>query len=129
MSPTMADKVNVKDIVLERLAYGARYSMPRALAQSLDIEQVADVVTSNFDYSLRAAIYAQRLDEQRVSWPADWWEAFKYRFFPQWALRRWPVREEMRVMRLFAWYPEKLIPNERHQFLVQILDEFVRDPS
>lgn len=25
-------------------------------------------------------------------WPCDWWQAFKERWFPRWALRRWPVR-------------------------------------
>lgn len=27
-------------------------------------------------------------------WPADWWQAFKERWFPNWVLRRWPVRYE-----------------------------------
>lgn len=28
--------------------------------------------------------------------PADWWEAFKDRWFPKWALKRWPVEWEVR---------------------------------
>ena len=24
-------------------------------------------------------------------WPSDWWQAFKERWFPTWAQRRWPV--------------------------------------
>jgi hypothetical protein len=27
-----------------------------------------------------------------VSYPATWWQAFKQRFFPSWALNRWPVQ-------------------------------------
>lgn len=27
-----------------------------------------------------------------VSYPATWWEHLKQRWFPRWALRRWPVR-------------------------------------
>lgn len=27
-----------------------------------------------------------------VSYPATWWQAFKQRFFPRWALKRWPVQ-------------------------------------
>lgn len=27
-------------------------------------------------------------------WPADWWQAFKFRWFPRWAKRRWHVRWE-----------------------------------
>lgn len=27
-----------------------------------------------------------------VSYPATWWQAFKQRFFPRWARKRWPVQ-------------------------------------
>lgn len=30
--------------------------------------------------------------EVHERWPATWWEHFKERFFPAWALERWPVR-------------------------------------
>jgi hypothetical protein len=36
--------------------------------------------------------------------------------------RRWPVIEAVKVMRLFAWYPDKLMLGERSQFLVRIED-------
>lgn len=27
-----------------------------------------------------------------VEYPSDWWEAFKDRWFPEWMLRKWPVK-------------------------------------
>jgi hypothetical protein len=27
-----------------------------------------------------------------VTCPRDWWQAVKYRWLPQWILRRWPAR-------------------------------------
>ena len=35
---------------------------------------------------------AENLEAKTVQYPADWWEALKARWFPAWALRRWPVR-------------------------------------
>ena len=28
----------------------------------------------------------------KFKWPATWWDAFKDRWYPQWARDRWPVR-------------------------------------
>lgn len=37
------------------------------------------------------AMPRERIDiEER--WPSDWWQAFKDRWFPAWALKRWPVQ-------------------------------------
>lgn len=39
---------------------------------------------------LCAYIYGKDNGVDRHEHPSDWWSAFKFRWFPQWALRRWP---------------------------------------
>lgn len=34
----------------------------------------------------------QTVTFEPVSYPATWWQAFKQRFFPRWAIKRWPVQ-------------------------------------
>ena len=51
---------------------------------------------------LRATMYIHALGEQRIKryakWPKTWWDAFKDRWFPVWAKKRWPVEwSELRV--------------------------------
>src|SRR3990172_2939900 len=41
-------------------------------------------------------------DYDRVSWPADWWQAFKQRWFPWWLKRQFPIRIEERVCGRFC---------------------------
>lgn len=48
--------------------------------------------------------YLLGLPEKRIvidehhEWPSTWWDAFKHRWFPKWALRRWPVNfEELHI--------------------------------
>lgn len=41
-------------------------------------------------------------DEVEVSRPIDWWEAFKERWFPRWALRRWPVMRRVFKRKVYA---------------------------
>lgn len=53
------------------------------------------------DYLLRKQIrrmvtYIHAMPREKISvhkkWPADWWQAFRARWFPRWWLRRYPVR-------------------------------------
>ena len=69
-------------------------------------------------FELRSCIYGRTL----TKYPRDWWEAVKERWFPAWALKRWPVLynriDELypelelpsagpRVIRVDAWQPEE----------------------
>jgi len=45
-----------------------------------------------------------------ASWPADWWQALKDRWFPIWAKRRWPVRWRSRSFRAVMFFPQITIP-------------------
>ena len=38
-----------------------------------------------------------QLQRQEVRYPDGWWEALKERWFPRWALSRWPVIYVVRV--------------------------------
>ena len=50
--------------------------------------------------------------ERRV--PADWWQAFKARWFPGWALHRWPVRERVLSLDASVFYPDIALPEAEH---------------
>lgn len=54
-----------------------------------------------YDSSLRAFVVnlqrqllaaGEMTTTETLDYPADWWEHFKQRFFPKWALRRWPCK-------------------------------------
>ncbi len=43
--------------------------------------------------TLASVMYKVLTKEECIAeYPADWWQAFKERFFPAWAKRRWPVK-------------------------------------
>lgn len=39
-------------------------------------------------------VVAMWREERLLKTPANWWQHFKLRWFPKWALRRWPVLYE-----------------------------------
>lgn len=75
------------------LAAGRRLSTHDALARRLTVRQYTDDATGDMMMELRARLVGTTTTvEAETQIPADWWEAVKERWAPQWALRRWPVR-------------------------------------
>ena len=42
---------------------------------------------------IRAMLQIATQEEELCSYPADWWAAFKLRWFPVWLLKRYPAKE------------------------------------
>ena len=66
------------------------------LRGKIDVESFAK-------HELRATIvrlrsYVHAMPREKISvhkqWPADWWQAFRARWFPRWWLRKFPVKYE-----------------------------------
>ena len=52
-------------------------------------------------------VWGQKIGEEvRIEYPADWWQAFKERWFAGWMLKRWPVRYSETVLQLAELYPK-----------------------
>jgi hypothetical protein len=67
-----------------------------ALFKHADIRQrmqddVRAMITEIDTYVLGMPL--ERIEVHR-KYPRDWWQAFKERWFPAWAIRRWPVAYE-----------------------------------
>ncbi|WP_230677522.1 hypothetical protein, partial [Streptococcus pneumoniae] len=56
-----------------------------------------------------------------VTYPSDWWQAFKERWFPMWARKKWPVKYTEEKMQANAYHPDLAIPD--HQTFVSILHQ------
>ena len=73
---------------VEELRYGAklplRFNDLRATLRAL-----GDVVS--VEMYKRLVVGPKVLSTIEVKSPANWWEHFKLRWFPSWALKRWPV--------------------------------------
>jgi hypothetical protein len=60
------------------------------------------------EYLMRLTAYVWcRVDnEERHEYPTTWWDAVKQRWFPKWALRRWPVSVTVVTVKRGVIYPE-----------------------
>lgn len=55
--------------------------------------------------SMRTEVLGQRLMRVDESYPSTWWDAVKLRFYPKWALKRWPSRMTHITVDAHALYP------------------------
>ncbi len=111
---------NIYDVVLEK----TRFRVSEAIANR-DWGSIQDVRASvNFPHNMDALcitlyawVYGEHPKEYSTTYPADWWEAFKDRWFPQWLKDRYPiVRTTFRVRADLVYHDFKpQMPNEPHK--------------
>jgi hypothetical protein len=72
---------------------------------------------------VRGFVLGRTLERQQVSFPSDWWQSFKARWFPRWAKRRWPVQFETIIIEAKALYPEAniAVPKELGKVVVAVM--------
>ena len=109
------DSVIERVVTLQPQRYAVMEAVPKALLSSAKMEASKWVEFTQDRLVLRLSAYMleQQVDEQYLEYPADWWEAVKLRWFPAWALRRWPVRYTHWRASVCAAYPDRTIPGER----------------
>jgi hypothetical protein len=94
----------VKTIALKRWDFRTQWCVHPDLIESFGPERAFD-----FDgYMMRLCAYVWGTvdSEERHEFPATWWDAVKQRWFPKWALRRWPVNLTVVSVRRGIIYPE-----------------------
>ena len=65
-------------------------------------------------------IWGREVQRQEVQWPRDWWQAFKERWYPEWAKARWPVQYKHCVITARELYPEIGLPPDRYRAAIAV---------
>lgn len=90
---------NYRRVVLERLEFHLVQAISR-----YELEHLCEIVKSDgvaflrSDFAdemvvrLRASVWCRNKRTDAHEYPESWWDAVKARWFPAWALRRWPAR-------------------------------------
>ena len=121
---------NLKREFLERFRFGMSRAFYRQDLRDLepsiftaDLEDAGEQMI----VKLSATILGETLQKIEVRYPADWRQAFKARWFPRWALRRWPIEYVIRTMEVQAVYPSLRHPDCK-PYLIPFLDGEIQRP-
>lgn len=75
----------------------------------------------HFVIEFQSYLATNRLVEKTITYPTTWWDAFKKRWFPEWAKRRWPYHETTHTINWNYGYPEITAPNALGGRSIQIM--------
>ena len=105
----------MEKVKLERLKAVALMHISAELAEDLidqpEVNVMWDFIAESIVFQVKVGILGREIERVECRWPADWREAFKQRWFPEWALKRWPVREEIRRLVARELYPKVAMPD------------------
>jgi len=106
---------------LEKLQIGFMQNISPYLLDA-DVN-ISERIGHNIECQIRGFIWADEAKRYVFKYPADWKEAFKERWFPKWAKRKWPVVYKNHEITARNIYPElKLsIPKETHTVVLSSL--------
>lgn len=111
----------VEQIVIERLKIGMQQTLSPEVFADADIEVLFDLLRRQFLVQARGFIWHKQIDRLDIKYPKNWKEAFKERWFPEWALERWPIKYTEHAYDVAALYPDLhkkyAIPNTRQRFV------------
>ena len=111
--------VEYKTIELEKLRIALREIIsPELLGTKLEVEQYARHIL----VKLEGYLWHETLDEWSVKYPADWWQAFKERWFSPWALNHWPVQYKSKKVVLRALYPDYKVAMPHETYRLQLTE-------
>lgn len=75
-------------------------------------EAPADYIADLIKYMVRGYVWSQDAGKKvEFKYPADWWQAFKERWFPAWLLKSYPVIYTHREFQVKATYPDLVVQN------------------
>ena len=91
-------------VTLDKIKFGIQMMADPYLLDAR-AEILTDVLPSQMIIKLRGYLWGEDLPEKTISYPADWWQALKARWFPPWALKRWPVVRTVHHIKFSVYYP------------------------
>ncbi len=107
---------NYREVTLTKLRIGLETMISEEFLINGDVNFVEDFTNRAIRVQIRGYLWSEEVDETGISYPQDWWQAFKDRWFTRRMLARWPVIFTNITVSTRALYPgfKPAIPD--HQF-------------
>ena len=72
-----------------------------------EAECFQSIVNNTIEVQLRGFLYSEATPAKKtIKHPSDWWQSLKERWFPLWALKRWPVKYTVHDISFKVLYPD-----------------------
>lgn len=99
----------------------SRYGLD-SLSANLRVE-MANMIGGDIALMFKSMVYGAGRETWKCEWPTTWWQHFKQRWFPRWALRRWPVQMEQKSGLVWGRVcPHLDLPMDRDRHVMWLAD-------
>ena len=89
------ESITRRELELKRRRYALEFSVSDRVLMTESPRFLANL-QRDYAYRLCVDLFCKSTEHvselPKFTYPADWWQAFKARWFPRWLLRRYPVR-------------------------------------
>jgi len=113
---------NYKQIVFERLPVSYRQLIKETEFERMTEFHISEMFNGML-IGIISYIVAEKTGEAMIRYPVDWWQAFKYRWFPNFILKKWPVIFKEHYIKTFATapcFPKVMTPDQYGKIIVNI---------
>ncbi len=114
--------VNVRSVTLQKYRLVQDATLSHRFAEPFRVEKWETEMLDAVRYRMIQYVWGEELQRQEVKYPADWWEAFKERWFPKRMKARWPVKYRTVTLEARALYPLVSMPNKENVVNVLMTD-------
>ena len=115
------DSAQVKKIKLEKFRFAVGQLIDKMVIHDAQVDIFEDYLPHRIALHFSASILGEGQESLNYKYPRDWWQAFKLRWFPQWALKRWPAEFTKIKVDVKTLYPKLNIslPDNHHVVYLQ----------
>lgn len=103
----MDDTFDLKDserIKLEKIRLALHVPLSKhVLDAGVDVIRIME---EEVEFSLHGYLWGNRSKTTDISYPADWWQWFKQRWFPKWLLARFPPKMTTHTVSVSRIFPD-----------------------
>ncbi len=125
----MSTEFNVTTSTLEKLSLYTQQIVNQdtivGAGHPAAVEIVADIIKRQLRIQLRKDLWSKTIDEIHISYPTDWWQSFKARWFPIWLKRKTPIKYTHVDKQLKAVFPDLALSDKRFANVYLYIDKVV----
>jgi hypothetical protein len=117
----------IKSFTLEKMQFHIRSNLSyEILKQSkLNLRKHLDLLSNSMLLDLTTYILQENIKTIECRYPADWKEAFKDRWFPDWLKKKYPVKWVHEKLDKIVLYNQLSLPDQPyHTFLTQVKNNY-----
>jgi hypothetical protein len=121
-------KIDLISIKLDKIKFGFKAWLTKQALNDCNVELILDQIQDRYLIEMKGFFAGEHVSDHFISYPKDWWQAFKDRWFPKWLKWKYPIKLSVHKFEYKVIYDnfKVSLPKESYKMVVNekpIMDE------